>query len=119
MKAISGFRNVSDVNLSMSNLLSGFLYLRAICKSLSFHSSFVFAWADRRDEFREFQDDVHLPPLEGEWGTHAKLADFTIPPGCDRGTPSSATCRPSSCSECLCPDFPSALSENSRAPGQP
>lgn len=38
MKAIWGFSNFSNVNLSMSNLLSGFLYLRAICRSLSFHT---------------------------------------------------------------------------------
>lgn len=54
MEVIWGFRNFSHVNGSVSNLLSGFLYLRAICKSLSFHVSFVFAWADRRDEFGGF-----------------------------------------------------------------
>ena len=39
--------------LSVRNLLSGFLYLRAICRFLSFHISFVFEWAVRRDEFGE------------------------------------------------------------------
>lgn len=37
----------------MRNLLSGFLYLRAICRFLSFNISFVFEWAVRRDEFGE------------------------------------------------------------------
>lgn len=111
MKVIWGFRNFSDLNVSTSNLLSGFLYLRAICKSLSFHASSVLERADRSDEFRGFRDAVHLPPFEGVWGTRS------LPGAVAAGLPSSCSpCRRSSCSEyapaafpSLCPDRPESL----------
>ena len=74
--------------LSVSNLLSGFLYLRAICRFLSFNISFVFEWAVRRDEFGECCSfAVHCLFLDVQ-GTQAKLAQ-----GCDGGPSTSSTCR--------------------------
>lgn len=46
-------QKLSDVNYQGATYSVDFYYLRAIYKSLSFRISFVFKWADKRDEFRE------------------------------------------------------------------